>query len=79
MILMNYGEENRIYKETHIHEHSSRSHTIFRVFIQKTVLNENQPDPDDFETNKNMYYSVLNLVDLAGSERLCDMDMKQEI
>jgi centromeric protein E len=79
MILMNYGEENRIYKETHIHEHSSRSHTIFRVFIQKTVLNENQSDPDDFETNKNMYYSVLNLVDLAGSERLCDMDMKQEI
>ena len=79
MILMNYGEENRIYKETHIHEHSSRSHTIFRVYIQKTVCNQNEPDPDDFEANKNIYYSVLNLVDLAGSERLCDMDMKQEI
>lgn len=31
LILMNFGEEHRIYKETSIHEHSSRSHTIFRI------------------------------------------------
>ena len=32
IILMNYGEEHRMYKETSIHEHSSRSHTIFRIY-----------------------------------------------
>lgn len=69
MLLVNYGEENRIYKETHCHEHSSRSHTIFRVFIQKTET--------DFE--KGGFYSTLNLVDLAGSERLYDLEMKQDI
>jgi len=31
IILMNYGEESRVYKETNVHEHSSRSHTLFRV------------------------------------------------
>lgn len=72
MLLVNYGEENRIYKETHIHEHSSRSHTIFRVFIQKRVSDK------DSEEDK-VYYSTLNLVDLAGSERLYDHDMKQDI
>ena len=38
IILMNYGEEHRIYKETSIHEHSSRSHTIFRIY--KILLNK---------------------------------------
>jgi len=33
-MLMNYGEEHRMYRETSIHEHSSRSHTIFKVFIE---------------------------------------------
>jgi centromeric protein E len=75
MHLVNYGEENRIYKETHIHEHSSRSHTIFRVFIQKTVSSGTDTDGDE----KQVYYSTLNLVDLAGSERLYDIDLKQEI
>ena len=28
---MNFGEEHRIYRETSIHEHSSRSHTIFKI------------------------------------------------
>lgn len=72
MMLVNYGEENRIYKETHIHEHSSRSHTIFRVYIQKRIA-ANEPGEEK------VYYSTLNLVDLAGSERMYDQDMKQDI
>ena len=75
MHLVSYGEENRIYKETHMHENSSRSHTIFRVYIQKTVTSGH-------DTNRNeqqVYYSTLNLVDLAGSERLYDIDLKQDI
>jgi len=73
-MLVNYGEENRIYRETHMHEHSSRSHTIFRVFIQKTIPTSNK-DSDE----KQVLFSTLNLIDLAGSERLYDLDMKQDV
>jgi hypothetical protein len=38
LILMNYGEEHRVYKETSIHEHSSRSHTIFRIYVSRLYL-----------------------------------------
>lgn len=31
--LVKLGEEKRIYRETKIHEHSSRSHTIFKIVI----------------------------------------------
>lgn len=62
MNLLSYGEENRVYKETNIHEHSSRSHTIFRIYIEKRV--------SQYAT----LHSVLNLVDLAGSERLSELD-----
>ena len=64
---MQYGEENRVYKETHVHEHSSRSHTIFRVYIEK--------DLGGYETA----HSTLNLVDLAGSERLSEIERKEDI
>eukprot|EP00357_Protocruzia_adherens_P008266 CAMPEP_0115016942 /NCGR_PEP_ID=MMETSP0216-20121206/27785_1 /TAXON_ID=223996 /ORGANISM="Protocruzia adherens, Strain Boccale" /LENGTH=259 /DNA_ID=CAMNT_0002387591 /DNA_START=38 /DNA_END=814 /DNA_ORIENTATION=+ len=40
IILMNYGEEHRIYRETSIHEHSSRSHTIFKVYIESIPKND---------------------------------------
>lgn len=43
IILMNFGEEHRIYKETSIHEHSSRSHTIFRVYIESTAKTDDAP------------------------------------
>lgn len=65
---MNYGEEHRIYKETSIHEHSSRSHTIFRLYIESCPKNKNGPKK----------YSTLNLVDLAGSERLNEFDCKTD-
>mmetsp|Transcript_30416 Transcript_30416/g.22171 ORF Transcript_30416/g.22171 Transcript_30416/m.22171 type:complete len:118 (-) Transcript_30416:34-387(-) len=66
--LLRYGEENRIYKETNIHEHSSRSHTIFRVYL------EAKP-----KTKGPKFYSMLNLVDLAGSERLSEFETKSDI
>ncbi|CDW87540.1 kinesin motor domain containing protein [Stylonychia lemnae] len=68
IILMNYGEEHRIYKETSIHEHSSRSHTIFRIYIESCPVNKSGPKR----------YSMLNLVDLAGSERLNDFEQKSD-
>jgi hypothetical protein len=68
IILMNFGEEHRIYKETSIHEHSSRSHTIFRVYIESTSKTTDAPKK----------CSVLNLVDLAGSERLSEYDNKKD-
>ena len=65
---MNYGEEHRIYKETSIHEHSSRSHTIYRIYIESCPKNKAGPKR----------HSMLNLVDLAGSERLNDFDYKSD-
>lgn len=36
MLLLNYGEEHRKYRETNLNDHSSRSHTVFRiVFIHE--------------------------------------------
>ena len=67
MRLLSFGEENRVYRETNIHEHSSRSHTIFRIYIQKQLA-ESQ-----------CLYSVLNLVDLAGSERLSELDLNSDL
>jgi len=65
---MNYGEEHRVYKETSIHEHSSRSHTIYRVYIESTPKEGKGPTR----------YSMLNLVDLAGSERLNEFEYKTD-
>ena len=64
---MNYGEEHRVYKETSIHEHSSRSHTIYRLYIESCPKNHGPKR-----------YSMLNLVDLAGSERLNEFDGKTD-
>lgn len=68
IILMNYGEEHRVYKETSVHEHSSRSHTIFRIYIESDSKTLDGPKK----------YSVLNLVDLAGSERLNEYENKRD-
>lgn len=66
--LKDFGEENRKYRETLYNECSSRSHSIFRIYIQSAG--------DKTTATK---YSVLNLVDLAGSERLNDYDSKNEV
>lgn len=66
---MNFGEEHRVYKETSIHEHSSRSHTIFRIYIERISKQKDQPSKT---------YSMLNLVDLAGSERLNEFEHRKD-
>ena len=63
IMIMNYGEEHRMYRETSIHEHSSRSHTIFRVYVE-------------YKDDSSIKYGCLNLVDLAGSERLNEFEVK---
>ena len=60
--MKNIGEENRKYRDTMINEYSSRSHTIFQLFLEITSIDES-----NISTTKN---SILNLVDLAGSEKL---------
>ena len=68
ILLMNYGEEHRTYRETSIHEHSSRSHTLFQVYIESYARGS--------KGRGRIRYACLNLVDLAGSERLNDFDTK---
>jgi alpha-tubulin suppressor-like RCC1 family protein len=71
IILMNYGEEHRSYRGTSIHEHSSRSHTIFQVFIESTSK------ADSGTGDGRLRFGCLNLVDLAGSERLSEFEVRQ--
>ncbi|XP_053559480.1 centromere-associated protein E [Bombina bombina] len=60
------GEKNRHYGETKMNEHSSRSHTIFRMIVESRERN----DPGNAENcDGAVMVSHLNLVDLAGSER----------
>uniref|UniRef100_A0A8C5LPC5 Centromere-associated protein E n=1 Tax=Leptobrachium leishanense TaxID=445787 RepID=A0A8C5LPC5_9ANUR len=60
------GEKNRHYGETKMNEHSSRSHTIFRMIIES----RERSDPGNSENcDGAVMVSHLNLVDLAGSER----------
>lgn len=54
------GEATRHYAETKLNHQSSRSHTVFRVWVQAM---EKGP-------SKRVTHSVLNFVDLAGSEKL---------
>lgn len=70
IILMNYGEEHRCYRETSIHEHSSRSHTIFKLFLESTRRVRPQGEG-------RLRYATLNLIDLAGSERLNEFEVRQ--
>ena len=58
--IMNTGENNRMIAETKLNEKSSRSHTIFKIFIEFTRK-------DDSDKEKR-FSSQLNLIDLAGSE-----------
>ncbi|OXB56675.1 hypothetical protein ASZ78_013121 [Callipepla squamata] len=57
--------ENRHYGETKMNEHSSRSHTIFRMIIES----RERSDPANANCDGAVMVSHLNLVDLAGSER----------
>ncbi|MCQ2818034.1 MAG: kinesin family protein [archaeon] len=61
--IKDFGEEKRKYKETLINEYSSRSHTVYQIFLENISMNEG----NDKVVSK---YSILNLIDLAGSEKL---------
>ena len=58
--LMDIGASHRTTKETAMNERSSRSHSIFTVYVE---MSETREDGAHFKAGK------LNLVDLAGSER----------
>ena len=69
MDILKMGEFNRHYAATSMNHQSSRSHTIFRIFIQNTENLYASRDLDDgsFSVVKE---SVLNFIDLAGSEKV---------
>lgn len=81
--IITLGERNRHYRQTDVHDHSSRSHTIFRILLEnrskegkKVVESEDLADLDkELHISYGTKYSVLNLVDLAGSERLSESGM----
>ncbi|KAA8492484.1 Kinesin-like protein KIN-14N [Porphyridium purpureum] len=72
LMLLEHAMKNRMTASTKMNEHSSRSHSIFRLFIHgKNSITGQELD------------GALNLVDLAGSERLdksgaVDKDRREE-
>lgn len=62
MTFMNIGNKNRSVGETLMNKDSSRSHSIFMLFIETA---EKSPTGED-----RYVAGKLNLVDLAGSERI---------
>lgn len=62
--LMQQGAKKRSIAQTDMNERSSRSHTIFQLFIEQAPIRRDGQDAD-----KVMRMSKLNLVDLAGSEK----------
>mmetsp|Transcript_13074 Transcript_13074/g.21397 ORF Transcript_13074/g.21397 Transcript_13074/m.21397 type:complete len:838 (+) Transcript_13074:169-2682(+) len=61
MQLLRIAEENRAIRETHMNQYSSRSHSIFQIFVEQKRLS-----PDGGEISLRAKF---NLVDLAGSEK----------
>lgn len=59
---MNYGNSNRAVGETLMNKESSRSHSIFTVYVE---CQEN----DEALKGEKLTGGKLNLVDLAGSEK----------
>lgn len=58
---MNVGSNNRSIGETAMNKDSSRSHSIFTIYIESQITDE--------KGNERIRAGKLNLVDLAGSER----------
>ena len=74
MELMNQGDRNRNTAFTNMNSHSSRSHAVYMIKMEKRVkytgqqleeLEKRGETPDQSMTNSTLY-----LVDLAGSERV---------
>lgn len=70
--IMKKGEANRHFASTKMNHASSRSHTLFRVYIKSIDDMNFKGLEDDFEQLRNsaIMESILNFVDLAGSERV---------
>ena len=66
--ILNRGEYNRHYAETKLNHHSSRSHTIFRVFVES--LTKDFENTSSMMPPRHVMHSMLSFVDLAGSEKL---------
>ena len=66
--LLKIAEENRTVRETYINQFSSRSHSIFQMYVE-----QKQVAADGGEVYLRAKY---NLVDLAGSEK---WDLRQEL
>lgn len=60
------GESNRHYASTALNHNSSRSHTLFRIFLEY------------IDRDGNGYSSVCNIVDLAGSEKASKFDADEK-
>jgi len=61
MQLLRIAEENRAIRETHMNQFSSRSHSIFQLYVEQKLVAD-----DGGEVSLRAKY---NLVDLAGSEK----------
>jgi len=68
--LLKKGDDFRHIGQTNMNEHSSRSHTIFRMIIESREKNNNNNEANN---NSAIKVSHLNLVDLAGSERVSQL------
>lgn len=77
MNTFSYGEKSRATSFTKMNAHSSRSHAVFMIKVEKRQLiklqnlnNHPLQDFDDDQPADCMTQSMLYLVDLAGSERV---------
>ena len=69
MAVLRAGENNRTVGKTSMNERSSRSHTIFRITVEKKTTHGAGDKENNGKTKKVVTTrSTLNLVDLAGSE-----------
>lgn len=67
------GEKQRSYRATNIHEHSSRSHSVFKLLIESKQMEGVDTDEENhLHLKGTVKFSVVNLVDLAGSERMSE-------
>ena len=76
--ILKIGEYSRHYAATSMNHQSSRSHTIFRLWIQniENSLRENSSFDSCYSLWKE---SILNFIDLAGSEKVSNhLDNKTE-
>lgn len=76
--LIAFGSNNRKQAKTGAHDHSSRSHSVFRMVVESRERSEKSSKPHNNRMSKDgvaVRVSVLNLVDLAGSERVSQTSM----